>query len=307
MQGIDDNVADLYRRALELDPLSIGRYGGLGEILAIQGRVEDTLELIERVEELFDGAEAFRLISLLYSFTGQIDRAIGWAIRARDLEPDNADHLGWLAELYLDIGDFETALRLDPSPGVGLLFKMRRYQELIDMAENLMLEEPENIMVRYLLAFAHTATGRYESAIWILSASGLPKSVMEMPRMAADWDGFFTLINASLGAGETEVARGLAEWFVNDSTHHENPNWFLETYMACALSVLGRDSEALAKLELIKRSPALPLDAVLKDSVCFEGYADEPAYRATMEHLENRRVALRARLPDTLAEFGVSL
>jgi hypothetical protein len=77
--------------------------------------------------------------------------------------------------------------------------------------------------------------------------------------------------------------------------------------MACMLAILGRDPEALNKLELGRRSPRLPPRPVLEDTPCFERYADEPVYRATLEQFEARRAALRERLPLTLSEFGVSL
>jgi TolB-like protein/tetratricopeptide (TPR) repeat protein len=307
IQGIEENVAELYRRAMELDPLSLARYGALGEILGKQGRTAETLELAQRVAELFDGPDAYRLISQLHELTGQVDEAIGWAIRARDLEPGNLDHVEKLAELYAEIGDFETATALEPKPGIGLLYRMGRYKELIDSAEDLMIDEPEDVIVRYLLAFAYNATGQYESAVWVLSSTGLPGSVMEFPRMGADWEGFFTLINATLGAGEREVAEGMAEWFVNDPTHHNNIDWWVETYMACALAVLGRDAEALHELELIQRSPRLAPASVLSDMLCFKPFADEPVYRAVVEHFQARRAALRERLPATLAGFGLSL
>jgi tetratricopeptide (TPR) repeat protein len=239
--------------------------------------------------------------------TGDLDQAIAWAIRARDLEPGNTDHVEWLAELYAEIGDLDTSRSLAPDPGIGTLFKMRRYDELIDVAEELVIDEPDDVIVRYLLAFAYNATGQYESAVWILSSTGLPGTVMEMPRMGADWDGFFALVNASMGAGEAEVAKGLAEWFVNDDSHHQNPDWYVDTHMACLLAILDRDDEALKKLEFVRQSPRLAWASVLKDSLCFQRLADAPEYRLTVQSFDARRAALRERLPSTLARFGVKL
>ncbi len=127
----NDEVAGFYRRALELDPLSLSRYGALGEFLGKTGRVDETLAVISRVKELFDDTASYRLISWLLELTGNTDQAIAWAIKARDMEPDNTAHNGRLAELYAEIGDFDTALLLEPEPGIGLLFKMRRYEELL--------------------------------------------------------------------------------------------------------------------------------------------------------------------------------
>ena len=305
--GDQENVVELYRRALKLDPLSLTRYGSLGVMLGKEGRAEEVLELIPRIEELFDGADAFRLISQLYELTGQVDQAIGWAILARDAEPGNIDHVQYLAELYTEIGDFQTAMELEPKPGIGLLYRMGRYQELIEMAEDQMIEEPEDVRVRYLLAFAYNATGHYESAVWVLSSTGLPDTILTFPRMGADWEGFLALINALEGAGDHEAVKGLANWFVNKPKHHVNADWVVESMMACQLSVLGRDAEALAKLQLMKRSPRLPQASILNDSPCLKKYADEPIYREVVEFFEGRRKALRERLPETLKEMGVTL
>jgi hypothetical protein len=307
LQRYEDEVAPLFHRALELDPLSLPRYGALGELLGKQGKSAEVYGLISRIEELFDSPAASRLISRLYELTGDVDRAIAWAIRARNLEPDNPDHAEWLAELYAEIGDFDTVLQLTPEPSVGLLYLMRRYNELIDLAEELMISEPDDVAVRYLLAFAYNATGRYESAIWVLSSTGQPGIVMEMPRMGADWEGFFTLIGAVNGAGDHELAGNLAGWWLEQGRHHENADWAVEIYMGCMMALLDRDAEAKEKLVLARRSPRLVPRPVLEDSPCFARIANDPAYRATVEHFEARRAALRKRLPGTLAEFGVSL
>jgi hypothetical protein len=130
---------------------------------------------------------------------------------------------------------------------------------------------------------------------------------MEMPRTGADYEGFFTLVNAVHGAGDYELAGNLANWYLDEPNHHENPDWFVETYWGCLLSLLGRDAEALQKLELTRRSPRLAPRPVLQDMPCFDRIADEPVYRATVEHFDERRAELRRRLPVTLAEFGVEL
>jgi TolB-like protein/tetratricopeptide (TPR) repeat protein len=307
LQRYEDEVVPLFRRALELDRLSLPRYGALGELLGKQGRTAEVHDLIGRIEALFDSPEAFRVISRLFELTGEIDRAIAWAIRARDREPANRDHLEWLAELYAHLGDFETLLRLAPQPSVGLLHLMQRYDDVIERAEELMIDEPDDIELRYLLANAYNASGRYESAIWVLSSTGQPGIVMEMPRTGADWEGFYTLVNALDGAGDRELTASLAGWWLGESRHHDNPDWFVETYLACMLALLGRDAEASQQLVRVRRSPRLAPRAVLVDTPCFRKLQDAPEYRATVDHFDARRAALRERLPATLAEFGVSL
>jgi len=46
---------------------------------------------------------------------------------------------------------------------------------------------------------------------------------------------------------------------------------------------------------------------MLEDAQCFKRFADDPAYLAVVDHFDGLREMLRARLPETLAEYGVSL
>jgi TolB-like protein/tetratricopeptide (TPR) repeat protein len=307
VQGIDENVPELYREALEIDRQILGRYGALGQILGKQGEVEEVRELIRRIQQRFDGVDAHRLISRLLELIGAVDEAIVWGIRARDLDPGNEDHNEWLAELYTDIGDFRTARQLDPTPGIGLLLKMRRYDELIPIAEDLMIEEPGNVPVRYVLAFAHNATGEYERALWVLKDTGLPRSTMTFPRSGLDWEGFFTLLNASFGFGDKEATEGLAKWYVYEAPHHDSPDWFTECLVGCALSLLENDDGALDVLELMQRSPRLVPEYLLEDLVCLRRFAGVDRFEAIVDHFSARRAEIRERLPKTLADAGVTL
>jgi TolB-like protein/tetratricopeptide (TPR) repeat protein len=302
----EDKATPLFERALELDRLSLPRYAALGELHGKRGKATEVYQLITRIEELFDGPEACRVLSRLYELTGDVDRAIAWAIRARDQEPENPDHVEWLAELYAELGDYDTVLELTPRPSVGLLHLMRRYTEVIDLAEELMIDEPEDIEVRYLLAFAYNTIGQYESAVWVLSSTGQPGVVMDMPRMGADWDGFFTLVNAVHGKGDLELASSLAEWFLG-GRRLENRDWVTEVYVACSLGLVGRDEAAEEALKKARRSPRLAVRPVLADMPCFNQLRDTEQYRATVEHFDARRNELRNKLPATLAEFGVAL
>jgi TolB-like protein/tetratricopeptide (TPR) repeat protein len=306
MQGETEGPEELLRRAIEVDRLSLSRYGALGSYLGIERTPEKTLDVARQVEALFDGPAAWRLIGLLHEMAGEVDRAIAWTIMARDAEPNNGDHNQRLAELYVIIGDFETGLELEPEPGVGLLYRMRRYQELIDTAELLMIDEPHDVVLRYLLAFGYNATGQFEAALRILKSTGLPDSVLLEVRASTDMEGFSTLMNAAYGAGETEVAQGLARFWITKS-HPVNKDWWQSVNMACAMAVAGNHAAALDRLTHVRGSVRLPVRPVLMDSPCLESFAEEPRYQEILGLVEARRKALRERLPTTLAEFNVSL
>ena len=308
-QDVIEDLAQLFRRAMELDPLSLSRHAALGDYLGKEGRVDEVKTVIGRIQELFDDAEAYRAIGWLKELVGELDQAIAWTLRARDLEPGNLDHTQKLAELYALIGDFETALALEPEPGIGLLFLMRRYEEMIDEAEFRMIEEPGDMEVRYLLAFAYNATGRFESAIHILSATGLPETILNnTARSVADIEGFFTLTNSLAGMGEPEtieLALSMAEF--NDNGPWWGDIGWLAMNRSCNRAILGRRDDALEILVRVKESSRLLWDPHIRDSYCFKQFVDEPVYQDVLMDQERRRATIRENLPATLAAFGVEL
>ncbi|NGX17516.1 tetratricopeptide repeat protein [Wenzhouxiangella sp. XN24] len=297
-------LPELLERAVALDPLSLSRHAALGEYYGKEGQVEQVQLIMRRVIELFDGVEAYRLVGRLQELMGNVDQAIAWTLRARDAEPDNPDHRGRLAELYGVLGDFEATLALEPEPSLGLLFLMRRYEALIDLAELQMIEHPDDISARYLLAFAYHATGNHAGAIRILSTTGQPDIVLDnTSRTVGDHLGFFILIDALAAAGEEETARRLA--LAVDRFHvGHNTSWWYHFHIGCIEALHGRTEASLDRLALIKNSPELPWESLLRDSHCVQQLADEPAYQDVLRHTEARRRGLRERLPATLAAFA---
>ncbi|MGB5332678.1 MAG: tetratricopeptide repeat protein [Woeseiaceae bacterium] len=305
-----DAPAQLYRRALNLDPLSVSRHVALGDYLGKMGRVDEVRAVIGNIETLFDDSESYRVVAWLYELIGDVDLAIGWTLRARDLEPDNLDHVEKLADLYALIGDAETALRIVPSPSLGVLYQLRRYAELINNAEFLMIDEPFNVEVRYVLALAYDATGAFESSIHVLSSTGLPDSIFNgTTRSVSEIEAFMTLSNALVASGlpeAVELGLSLATWNEDEAPWYGDIGW-VALYRSCNRAILGRDKDALELLPRMKESRRLAPISVLRDSSCFREYAEEPVYLDVLRDQEERRARLREKLPRTLAEFGVEL
>lgn len=307
--GSGANPERLLRRALDNDRMTLSRHAALGEFLGHMGQWDEVPAVIEGIETRFDDARSYRAIAWLHELSGEIDLAIGWTLRARDAEPNNPDHVSRLADLFALLGDEETALRLEPSPGLGVLLHLRRHQELIDDAEILMFDRPDDINLRYMLAFSYVATGAYESAIHVLSSTGQPDTLLnDQQRTGEDREAFNTLYNALAGLGRpdtVELARSLALW-TEELPSYGDIGW-VAINRACARAILGRHEAALDILPDIKKSQRLRNDAVLRDSWCFRQYKDEPVYQDVLEDQAVRRRALRGRLADTLAELGVAL
>lgn len=173
-----------------------------------------------------------------------------------------------------------------------------------------MIEEPDDVEIRYLLARAYDATGAYESAIYVLSSTGLPDSILnDQGRSVSEIEAFMTLTNALIASRlpeAVELGLSLAKW------NEEVPPWWgdigwIALYRSCNRAVLGRHEDALELLPRIKESRRLAPIAVLRDSSCYQQYAEEPVYLDVVRDQEERRAQLREMLPATLAEFGVEL
>lgn len=301
-------AAELYRRALKVDRLSLDRHAALGEFLGKFGFADQVPPVIEEIQALFDDAESFRVIARLYELIGEVDRAIAWTIKARDVEPSNPDHVAKLADLYALIGDAGTALSLEDEPNLGVLFHLRMWDEFVDTAELMMIDQPGNIELRYWLAFAYTAKDAFEQAIYVLHSTGLPDTVItDRARSVSDIEGLTFLINALIGSGipeAVEAGKTLADGG-NNVQSWGDIGW-VALFDSCNLSNRGLHDEALDLLPRVKESPMLRRPALLHDMYCFAHYQEEQVYLDVIQDQEQRRARLRARLPDTLAELGVS-
>ena len=307
--GDGDSPAQLLRRALAVDPLSLQRHSALGEVLGLYGDWAAIPEVIARVNALFDDAESRRVVAWLHELLGELDQAVAWTLKARELEPGNVDHNAKLAELFALMGDADTALALEPDPGIGTLFQLRRYGDLIDKAEFRIIDEPNDMEARSLLAFAYVTRDQFEQAIRILGPAGLTEIFLnDMFRSTAEIEAFYTLANALAGSGIPEAVEA-ARSLLSKETH--GPWWgeigWLALFKSCNLAILGERERVIELLPRIKESRRLRRPAYLHDSWCFGGYQDEPAYQDVLADQERRRARLRAQLPATLAKAGVRL
>lgn len=305
LQGNDDGPGDYFRRALELDPLSLERHGVLGEFLGKQGKVKELRPIISGVKDMFNSAEAFSLLARLFEFTGEVDRSIAWAIKARDRDPDEPAYRWQLAELYAIIDDRDTARRLEPTPNVGLLFLLQDYAALVEVGEERMLDDPGDLLLRFLLAFGRNALGDFENAMYILRSTGLPESAF-LDRRPDKQEALFIYINALDGAGLVQEARGLAEWWL-DRAHFRSDDWWISYYRSCASAILGRNREASDYLAKVRDSSRLIWRPLMRDARCMQKLAGQAAYEDLLHYNDERRAELRRRLPATLEELGVSL
>jgi len=303
----EEGVVELYRRALDLDPLNVGRYGALGVFLGVNGDIREAREVIEQLKLLFDDPDSYRAIANIYDIVGDVDHAIAWTIKARDAEPENQSHVEKLAEYYVDIGDFATAEEVLPEISVGLLFKMRRYDEMIEQAEDLIMDYPEDVQLRVHLASAYTRTGAPDLAIRLIRSSGLLDSIAHGWRGSEDFGAFYALVDAAHAAGNVAEARDLAQRHLESHYGGESSDWWVSLNLACLNAIVGDDSAVYERLQMLLDNNHLAWPPAVRDAACFTRFQEDPAYLAVVDHYEGRREMLRERLPETLARYGVSL
>jgi tetratricopeptide (TPR) repeat protein len=289
------------------------RYRELGNFYGVSGQRDKALEIAADIQERFSQspqkAVAFLEVARIHELVGNLDVGIAWALRSRAADPDFPDALWMLAELYARIGDEEGTRYFDPDMSFANLFWLRRYEEMIEVGEELVLENPNQVQVWYGLARAHLALGNYEQAIYILDQQGLPEKVFVDSRRANGIETLMTFADALNVNGQSERAREYAD-FVSGIMHRLTLTgapkaWWPNMYEACGQSIVGQDELALETLERVVESPGLLWYPVLVDAPCFRKFADEPRYQAVVQSVEQRQEVLRDRLPDTLQRLRV--
>jgi tetratricopeptide (TPR) repeat protein len=309
LEGGPGRATEYYRRALAIDPMSLLRYTELGHILAFDGRREEAEPILSRILELFPTAPGYLAAARIADAYGAPDQAIAFALKARLLRPDDPDIAGQLAGLHAQIRDFESAALFEPELGMGQLMWQRRYLELIDLGQELMIDQPDDVDVLYFLAFALNTEGRFQESVRVLNLTGMSVLVKGESRRANETHYLPTLISALQATGDIDQAHDLAEWNLkfNEkmSRRQKVKTWVNHFAEACALSLLNRDEESLAEFEKLLDVPAIARTPWIKDHTCFQKFQNEPRYRAVVSALDERLATIRERLPATLERYGL--
>lgn len=305
-------AAEYFRRALLLDRMSHARYLELGNHLGIGGWIDEAKLLAREVEQRFNknDSQAYLIIARIHELTGELDIALEWALRSRQASPDDPEAAWMIAELFARLGMFEQAQRYETEPGVGQLYWQRRWQDLIELGEALVLEYPNETEIWYALAWAYNATGRFRQTIRLLETAGLPEHALADSRRSIDVEATMTLADAYDATGNAPEAQALARWFVERMRKliedvPENA-WWPDVYMACAFAILGRDEESLDALEDVARARGLVWYPLVADAHCFQRFADNERYRRVISILDERKADLRHKIPMRLGNLGLS-
>jgi DNA-binding winged helix-turn-helix (wHTH) protein/TolB-like protein/Tfp pilus assembly protein PilF len=308
-QARADLTEDLLLKALSLDRMALTRYAQLGNFYGLCRQREKAIAVAQQVLERFPTAEGMQVAARIFEVAGELDKAIAWVTRARQLQPQEADISWQLAELYARIGEFEAANRAETEPGVAQLFFARRYQDLLDVGTEQLIDDPGDIKLYYLLGFAYNALGYHANAVRLLNLTGLPQSVYSAARRADAVEALVTLADAHYQMGDMELATEYAAWILTMMNKHIETgvqiDWWPFLYSGCALELLGEREQALERLAELSNSIGLVWYPALRDLNCFRRMADEPRYQSAVNQVEQTMAALRSRLPETLDRYGV--
>ena len=184
---------------------------------------------------------------------------------------------------------------------------MARYEEFIDVAEDRLFDEPDDLVLRYLLAFAYNTIGEHRLAIWQLDRARVLEFVRPEVRQMWDLEAMTTWADAMNAVGRGEESEAILRFFLYEYVHTTSPNWWPKFYGACQKSLLGLYEEALEDVEMISASPRLPFLYLIRDARCMQKFRDNARFAAVVDNIEARQREIRSQLPATLAQFGVVL
>ena len=311
--------ADRYfREAIGLDRRSLARYVDYAEYLGSLERTDQLREIRHEIEERFPSARGYLKLARLYELSGDLDIGIAWGLKAYRQLPQTGetasqrqlkgDARGQIAELYARIGDFVQAAKFEPIPGIGQLFLQQRYDGLISVAQDMTFDHPNDLDLKYFLAFGYNATGDFSNAKYVLEGTGFPLRVgTTRDALEAQAQTYYIDALQWLGGDEARVQElaTLALAFYGNAPALENDVW-VNMALACSQSQLDHTQEALTAIDRIYGEQGLASSPLLEDSPCFKRLASQPRYIALIEHLKERQKTLRERLPETLSKFGVA-
>lgn len=302
-----------FRNALLLDRMSHARYLELGNHLGIGGWVEEAKLLALEIEQRFaaNDAQAYRIIARIHELAGELDIALAWALRSAQARPEETEARWLIAELLARLEMTEQAEMYESEPGIGQLYWQRRWQDLVERGESLILEYPNETEIWYALAWAYNATGQYEQTVRLLETAGLPGHALGESRRSIDVEATMTLADAYDATGDFDAAQALAQWYLEhlSEMHSEVPaeSWWPDVYLGCALAILRRDDEALNMLEEVANAKGLVWYPLVADAHCFQRFSENGRYRRVLGALDERKAGLRRQVSGSLAAAGISL
>ena len=154
---------------------------------------------------------------------------------------------------------------------------------------------------------AYNAKGRFNDALRMIEGSGVLNTFPIVRRSSLEFDAQEAMLNAAYGSGEVEKAREFIQLMENNHYTGDSADWWVSIGVGCIHAISGDDDEVYRRFARAREGKNLAWEPMLKDAVCFERFANDPEYLKMVKHFDDLRTMLRNRLPDTLAQHGVTL
>jgi tetratricopeptide (TPR) repeat protein len=316
--GNAEKARAYFREAIRLDVRSLSRYGDYAEYLAIREDVDGLRVLASTIEKLFPNERGYLKLARVHDLMGELDVGIAFGLKvyrvlreAGSAAPPQllVDARGQIGELYARIGEFETARAFDPEPALYQLFFERRYDELATLAQDVLIDDPEDGDPVNFLTFAYNETEDYRTTRDYLKALKYPRRSITESGGADAWPNMnyaqaVKALGADLGTMERLIGSDVTD-FERGEENGQRP-WGALVVLACGQALLERYADALDSLDLLNNALGLAWLPQVEDQPCFAPLTKEPRYLAVVQHLKDRQRELRERLPATLKEYGVA-
>jgi tetratricopeptide (TPR) repeat protein len=312
--GRKEEALALHQKGLELDPLSTSLNMTLAEDYHELGRFEDALRQCQRVVEIDPGfPRAYTLMADLYwEAFGDVAAGARWLHKAVELDPGNPSHARWLAMIYLDLGDAETARSwLDIAVAAAPDQAYTRWTELLfahyDGSEDdvmiaasaLLALSPKSGWGLAALRDADLAAGRPERAV-ARYREAFPDLFEDGPPAAEELD-YSLAIDVSLALIEAEEG-ARAELLLDASLEalRERPRLGYAGFQVSDVEVYALRGDKPAALSALREAIDTGWRSFwwmsLKRNRNLASLHNDPTYRGMVRELEAEMIDQRARL-----------
>jgi type IV pilus biogenesis/stability protein PilW len=176
-KGDFDQAEVFFKKVIELNPEHSDVYNHLGLIQYHRGEWDLALKEFRISLELFEYAEVYYNVSLVYQKKGNMEEAIKAIKKAIEMDPDYAEAWNQLGNLYLENKDlqeaaqqFEKAIDLDPEHvtahnNLGLIYTQRGLiEEAIKQFNEAARLDPNSAEAHNNLGSLYTNHGRFDQA-----------------------------------------------------------------------------------------------------------------------------------------------
>ena len=201
-------------------------YLTLGGVYFQLGEIEKAIAAYEKYQKYSGSDDGYREIARYYASINNFDAAAEYLRRGLELQPDSAESLMMLGNIYLSQGKYRESAEVlkklfyisNGNPQVmrqiaAVLFEARDYREAVDVLEELAVETRLDRLSQVVLGRSYLGINRYSDAIRIFNEV--------LARVPDDVEARFYLGESYLRRGRYEDAVKIYESLLRDRENQE--------------------------------------------------------------------------------------